>query len=1037
MRGARLGFRSVLWFGMVPGLLALSGCGDGVTPATSPVVGQDGGGDPDPGPPPLDSDPGPPPFDPDPGPPPVEDDPPAPMPTRPTPNVSSKPKPVVPAPPPGKAFRIETDQGRNRAVVAAGVVLDSKLMSALAGAGGLHEVDVVATDAALLKVVPVIRRFPQVKVRFACGEWEPGRVTLNERATGEDLRAVASMREVRRLDLAACRVGDAELVELDRMVGLESLALPPATSDGIAPTLVRMRSLRDLSLEATRVTAAGLATLPRGLKSLNLSGTSIGDAGVEHLRRLPGLEQLWLDETSVGDRTLSVVSTRTTIEVLGLTGTAVTSEGLKHLAGLKKLTSLYLGETSIDDRALGLLIAMNQLKMLDVTATDLSVAARQQLVDALRTCDVQVDLDALVKALDDSGGRMDEALSRIARVTRNPSGEVKSLNIFDRNFSDTGMGILPRFTSLTRLSIGGTAVTNAGLKHLASMNQLEELWLNDTAISDPGLDDLRPLRALKQLHLRGTRATVSGVLNLWPALTRVRMSFPGGHLSPGSLALDRQAGPLELIPLEGLRGLRHLRLEGIRPGDAGLEHIRGLVELETLRLRRGGIRGPGLVHLHNMGGLQVLDLTGNRLDRVTNDSIAAWVELSELILDHTDIKTLAPIVTGGRPSLRRLSLAGTPVDDEQLVLLSKLTGLELLDLSGCPVTDQGIAAQLPGLPNLQALALRGTSVSDVAVGKLAACSTLRILWLSDTAVTSQGLSPLARLPQLARLDLSGCDVDAITLAAVGRFGKLARLDLRRTALPPTEVARWRELHAECEVVHAVDPLLEALSGGAGKTAVMLDAAVRQVAEIKESDRQGVEVTVTDRDLTDVGLARLSALKGLSRLVLTDVAVTDAGLGPLAASSTLRALDLSGTAITDHASNNLSRLGNLTELSLADTAFSDRGLSRLEGLGKLVSLDLAGLSISIDGLVVALPKLTSLQHLNLSQTWIVTADLRVLAKVRNLRSLAIRDTVIGDKGIALIAKLKSLKRLWIERTRITKTGLEELQKALPECEIFGP
>ena len=103
----------------------------------------------------------------------------------------------------------------------------------------------------------------------------------------------------------------------------------------------------------------------------------------------------------------------------------------------------------------------------------------------------------------------------------------------------------------------------------------------------------------------------------------------------------------------------------------------------------------------------------------------------------------------------------------------------------------------------------------------------------------------------------------------------------------------------------------------------------------------------------------------------------------------------------------------------------------------MSLDLAGLSISIDGLVVALPKLTSLQHLNLSQTWIVNADLRVLAKVRNLRSLAIRDTVIGDKGIALIAKLKSLKRLWIERTRITKTGLEELQKALPECEIFGP
>ncbi|GIS63442.1 MAG: hypothetical protein CM1200mP2_56670 [Planctomycetaceae bacterium] len=40
------------------------------------------------------------------------------------------------------------------------------------------------------------------------------------------------------MHLAACRVGDSELVELDRMIGLESLALPLATSDGIAPTLI-------------------------------------------------------------------------------------------------------------------------------------------------------------------------------------------------------------------------------------------------------------------------------------------------------------------------------------------------------------------------------------------------------------------------------------------------------------------------------------------------------------------------------------------------------------------------------------------------------------------------------------------------------------------------------------------------------------------------------------------------------------------------------------------------------------------------------
>jgi len=280
-------------------------------------------------------------------------------------------------------------------------------------------------------------------------------------------------------------------------------------------------------------------------------------------------------------------------------------------------------------------------------------------------------------------------------------------------------------------------------------------------------------------------------------------------------------------------------------------------------------------------------------------------------------------------------------------------------------------------------------------------------------------------------------VDAAALSVVGRFGQLARLDLRRTSLAPLEVAKWRAAHAECEVIYAVDPLLEALAAGTEKKPVSLDAAVRQVAEVEASKGGGVSVTVTDVDLTDVGLARLAALDGLSRLVLNGVGVTDAGLGSLEASTSLQVLDLSSTSITDHASVNLSRLVDLTELSLADTRFSDRGLSRLEGLGKLESLDLAGLPITADGLTAALPRFTALRYLNLSETWIVNSDLRVLGMVKNLDSLAIRDTVISDRGIAAISTLKSLKRLWIERTRITEKGLQDLKKALPGCEVFGP
>ena len=739
----------------------------------------------------------------------------------------------------------------------------------------------------------------------------------------------------------------------------------------------------------------------------------------------------------MGDKSLAVVSSRTTIEVLGLTGTAITSEGVKQLAGLAKLTALHLAETSINDAALGVLISMKQLKSLDVTETGLSVDARKTLVEALRPSDVRIDLDALVQALKDTNGRIELALPRIARVTRNSDGQVVALNIFDSSFSDIGMGMLNQFTSLKRLSVEGTAVTDGGLTQLAAMTQLEELWLGNTSVGDPGLEVIRSLRSLRQLHLRGTRVTVSGVLSLWPVLSRASMSFPGGQLEPGRLALDRKAGPLELLPLEGLRGLKHLELDGARPGDAGLEHLSNLVELETLKLRRAGIHGPGLVHLHNMGGLTVLDLAGNPLDRVSKNLIAAWVELRELTLDHSNISSLAPFATEGRTALTRLSLAGTSIDDRQLAVLPTLSNLELVDLTGCPITDAGLAASLVKLPRLQALAVGGTSIGDAGVAKLVACSSLRVLRLSDTAVTSRGVSSLAGLPQLARLDLSGCLVDPATLEAVGRFGQLARLDLRRTSLTPTEVARWRAQHADCEVVYAVDPFLEALAGETGNRSDALESAARQVADVEDAKGGGVSVTVTDADLTDVGLARAAHLEGLSRLVLNGTRVTDAGLAPLEVSRSLRGLDLSNTAITDHASLNLSRLVGLTELSLADTEFSDRGLSRLEGLVKLESLDLAGLPITADGLAAALPRLPALRHLNLSETWIVNDDLRLLATAKNLSSLSLRDTVVGDRGVLVISKLKGLKRLWIERTRITPMGLEQLKKALPECEVFGP
>ncbi len=963
-------------------------------------------------------------------------DPPAPEPQPPAadPRPANPPAPVTP---PTRPFTIEENRGRVRAVIASETPLDDRLMTALGEADGLHIIDVSRTRSPLLRAVPVIRRFPQMTIVFATGEWIPGRVALNEKATAADVRTVSSMREVRRLDLSNCLLGDADLAELDGLVGLESLRLPASITDSALQFLFRMRSLKQLSLEHTRVTAMVLAELPRGLESLNLAGTSIGDTGVEKLSRLTGLKRLWLDETAVSDKALVSLARHDELVQLGLAETAVTSEGLGPLGSLDRLAALQLAGTEIDDKAITILIGMSQLRSLDVTATRLSLAGRKMLAGGLRDCRVQVDVDALVQALKDAGGRMDQALTAVARVTRDKNQRVVALNFFDRGFSDTGMALLSRFTSLKRLSVEGTAVTDAGLQHLAAMTQLEELWLTDTAVTNAGLTYVRSLGSLRLLRLDGTGVTVPGVLGVGPALSKTEISFPGGRRAPGSLVLDRNAGSLESIPLRSIQGLRYLELDGLRCGDDGLKALVELVGIRVLRLRHAGIHGPGLLSLHNMQSLQVLDLTGNPLDEVSTSTIAAWTELREVVLEQTNLTDLSPFTTSGRTALRRLRLAETLIDDRQLILLTALPGLELLDLSGCRVTDMGIGTFLPRLSSLQALGLRGTAVTSAGVQKLTSLTSLRVLWLADTEVAADGLRALGELPELVRLDLSGCRLDDTSLDAVGRLEKLSGLDLRRTSLSPAAVARWGKAHPRCRVEFEVDPLLAVLATGSGTKPVTLSAAIERIGGTVEDDGRGLEVTMTETQLTDAGLARVAGLPGLSRLILAGTPVTGAGLRALQPVSALRVLDLSGTAITDRASDHLSRLSGLVELSLADTGLTDHGLARLVGLKRLETLDLAGLPVTATGLTAALSGIRSLRHLNLSETLVRSADLRILARLPKLESLSIRDTLISDRGIAAIGKLKSLKRLWIDRCRITDKGTAALKTALPGCTVFGP
>jgi hypothetical protein len=83
---------------------------------------------------------------------------------------------------------------------------------------------------------------------------------------------------------------------------------------------------------------------------------------------------------------------------------------------------------------------------------------------------------------------------------------------------DTLLALLVCFDRLRELSLEGSAVTDAGLRHIGRFSSVQRLSLRGTVITDAGLTHLRRLTSLTLLDLRETRCTEARIAELRAAL---------------------------------------------------------------------------------------------------------------------------------------------------------------------------------------------------------------------------------------------------------------------------------------------------------------------------------------------------------------------------------------------------------------------------------------------------------------------------------------------------------------------------------------
>jgi Leucine-rich repeat (LRR) protein len=123
-------------------------------------------------------------------------------------------------------------------------------------------------------------------------------------------------------------------------------------------------------------------------------------------------------------------------------------------------------------------------------------------------------------------------------------GGVRTVQI-DHGTQEAVMPSVGRLTSLQKLDLFSSPVTDPDLRCLRSLDRLRELSLSDTEIGDAGLAHLSKLSNLERLNLMRTRITGAGLLHL-----------------------------------KGLASIRDLALDSTSIGDAGLAHLKDLKTLD-------------------------------------------------------------------------------------------------------------------------------------------------------------------------------------------------------------------------------------------------------------------------------------------------------------------------------------------------------------------------------------------------------------------------------------------------------------------------
>lgn len=530
--------------------------------------------------------------------------------------------------------------------------------------------------------------------------------------------------------------------------------------------------LRSIRLDYSRITDSGLQRIcsHEKLTRLILHGCGdITDSGFQVIGKLTKLGDLSLGETSVGDVGIECLDSLGNLHSLNVSGTSITDSGVVHVGRATNLQfQLYLGYTQVTDAGIEHLKTLKKLQNIHLKQTKVTAQGVAQLQKALPNCKIDYVADphrAVAEWVLGIGGEV-KLVGQTAYISavENLSDEDFKVNTIrvdaTPDFSDDQLAQLSRLCQgidLFHLGLGGTAITDDGLAHLAGLS-IGQIFLGDTEITNTGVGHLKQVRNLRTLMVPGTKVSDDGVREIARIDSLTYLDLSTTPITDTSLEHLQQLPSLQWLNVIGTsisdEGLKHLAVHRslhslLATGcdqitDAGLKLIGDLTHLSTLELtHNASFTDAGIVGLADLAKLSKLAISGDISDVGLQSISEQFPNLSYLSLGSAVVTDAGLEHLNKLNKLNTLRLAGMNVNGKGLIHLKSLAQLETLDLPNSEVSDDALIA-ISDLTNLRDLSLAKTQVSDAGIASIARLAKLDHVDLRNTKVTAQGVKALQK-----------------------------------------------------------------------------------------------------------------------------------------------------------------------------------------------------------------------------------------------------------------------------------------------------